>query len=395
MRRCAPWTAGGGRRRRPPAWAAAARLARRARAWSWTCTASRPSTPAALGRLLRLRQSAGAARRAGHHRRRRRRGCGACSHFTQLDASSGSPDPGARHGSAVAGTPRLRRCAAARRRRLPLAKTSPRVQSALRRATTGPSTRPIADACSPCTCATAAVGAAAADASPMSPPATRRYFDSGDELVTMLQRVGGRGARCGRRAGRDHSARRSAVDSRCPPRAGVLAMPGTTAPHIFRFGAFRLDVRNATLERDGAPQAAHAEGVQRAAAPGAQRRPAGDEGRVPRRHLARRVRGRRRAEGLRPRDPQALDDDPQTPTYIQTAHRRGYRFVAPVTLAEASSRRAHAHAAGVAAATAAPTAPARRRPGRRSRRRRPTTPAAATSASPIRCSATARSTSCS
>ena len=31
----------------------------------------------------------------------------------------------------------------------------------------------------------------------------------------------------------------------------------------------------------------------------------------------------------------ALGDDPQTPTYIQTAHRRGYRFVAPVTLVTA------------------------------------------------------------
>src|SRR6187401_2172896 len=28
---------------------------------------------------------------------------------------------------------------------------------------------------------------------------------------------------------------------------------------------------------------------------------------------------------------QALGDDSQAPTYIQTVHRRGYRFVAPVT----------------------------------------------------------------
>ena len=27
---------------------------------------------------------------------------------------------------------------------------------------------------------------------------------------------------------------------------------------------------------------------------------------------------------------QALGDDPQAPTYIQTVHRRGYRFVAPL-----------------------------------------------------------------
>ena len=31
---------------------------------------------------------------------------------------------------------------------------------------------------------------------------------------------------------------------------------------------------------------------------------------------------------------QALGDDPQAPTYIQTVHRRGYRFVAPITVAE-------------------------------------------------------------
>src|SRR4051794_18453213 len=28
---------------------------------------------------------------------------------------------------------------------------------------------------------------------------------------------------------------------------------------------------------------------------------------------------------------QALGDDPQSPQYVQTVHRRGYRFVAPVT----------------------------------------------------------------
>src|SRR6478609_5968434 len=31
---------------------------------------------------------------------------------------------------------------------------------------------------------------------------------------------------------------------------------------------------------------------------------------------------------------QALGDDPQSPTYIQTVHRRGYRFVAPVEVRE-------------------------------------------------------------
>jgi serine/threonine-protein kinase len=49
---------------------------------------------------------------------------------------------------------------------------------------------------------------------------------------------------------------------------------------------------------------------------------------------------------------QALGDDPQTPTYIQTVHRRGYRFVAPVdeaALRTAASGMAPARAAGVAA----------------------------------------------
>ena len=35
---------------------------------------------------------------------------------------------------------------------------------------------------------------------------------------------------------------------------------------------------------------------------------------------------------------QALDDDPQQPRYIQTVHRRGYRFIAPIAV---DSRRRH------------------------------------------------------
>src|SRR5919112_715312 len=31
---------------------------------------------------------------------------------------------------------------------------------------------------------------------------------------------------------------------------------------------------------------------------------------------------------------QALGDDPQTPRYIQTVHRRGYRFLAPIVAAD-------------------------------------------------------------
>ena len=39
---------------------------------------------------------------------------------------------------------------------------------------------------------------------------------------------------------------------------------------------------------------------------------------------------------------QALGDDPQTPTYVQTLHRRGYRFVAPVTEAPLDADRSAA-----------------------------------------------------
>ena len=61
----------------------------------------------------------------------------------------------------------------------------------------------------------------------------------------------------------------------------------------------------------------------------------------------------------------ALDDDPQTPTYIQTAHRRGYRFVAPVTIADAPAaavplRRPRRHGPCAHARRAAPAARPRR-----------------------------------
>ena len=74
----------------------------------------------------------------------------------------------------------------------------------------------------------------------------------------------------------------------------------------------------------------------------------------------------------------ALDDDARAPRFVETAHRRGYRFIAPVRRVPMRSRRAQ---------------PARRRPRRRSVRS--ATRAAATSTSPTRCSATARSIWCS
>lgn len=45
---------------------------------------------------------------------------------------------------------------------------------------------------------------------------------------------------------------------------------------------------------------------------------------------------------------QALGDDPQAPTYVQTIHRRGYRFVAPVTVATAPPHPSAAVVAGSA-----------------------------------------------
>ena len=121
------------------------------------------------------------------------------------------------------------------------------------------------------------------------------------------------------------------------------------------------------------------------------RRPAGDEGRVPRRGLARRLRRRRRAQGLHPRDPQGARRRP--------ADADLHRDRAPPRL----PLRRPGHAGDLAAGRRAARARGRIAPigalgataARPSRRRRPATRAAATSTSPTRCSATARSTSCS
>ncbi len=107
-------------------------------------------------------------------------------------------------------------------------------------------------------------------------------------------------------------------------------MPATTESSIYRFGDFRLDVRNATLERDGAPLplAPKAFSVLLHLVRHAGQLVTKDEfldviwpgvfvGDAALKVCVREIR-------------RALDDDPQTPTYIQTAHRRGYRFVAAV-----------------------------------------------------------------
>jgi pimeloyl-ACP methyl ester carboxylesterase/DNA-binding winged helix-turn-helix (wHTH) protein len=101
------------------------------------------------------------------------------------------------------------------------------------------------------------------------------------------------------------------------------------------FGPYRLDVQNATLERDARPVALtpKAFNVLHHLARHAGRLVTKEEfldvvwpgvfvGDAALKVCIREIR-------------KAIGDDPQTPTYIQTAHRRGYRFVAPVTLVTA------------------------------------------------------------
>ena len=108
----------------------------------------------------------------------------------------------------------------------------------------------------------------------------------------------------------------------------------TDSPTLI-FGTFRLDVQNATLERDGRPVALtpKAFSVLHHLARHAGRLVTKEEfldvvwpgvfvGDAALKVCIREIR-------------KAIGDDPQAPTYIQTAHRRGYRFVAPVTLVTA------------------------------------------------------------
>ena len=128
-------------------------------------------------------------------------------------------------------------------------------------------------------------------------------------------------------------------------------MAGPTAPRVYLFGDFRLDVRNATLERGGAPLplTPKAFSVLLHLVTHAGQLVTKDEfldvlwpgvfvGDAALKVSVREIR-------------KTLDDDPQTPTYIQTAHRRGYRFIAPVTLGDAA---VHTHA--IPATPAAPSA---------------------------------------
>lgn len=129
-------------------------------------------------------------------------------------------------------------------------------------------------------------------------------------------------------------------------------MPGATASPLFRFGPFRLDVKNATLERGGVPQALTPKAfsvLQHLVEHGGQLVtkdefldviwPGVFVGDAALKVCIREIR-------------KALDDDPREPTYIQTAHRRGYRFVAPVATGDGAPRAA----APLASAPAVPAA---------------------------------------
>jgi len=105
---------------------------------------------------------------------------------------------------------------------------------------------------------------------------------------------------------------------------------------VHTFGDFRLDVRNATLERGGAPLPLTPKAfsvllhlVQNAGQLVTKEEfldviwPGVFVGDAALKVAIREIR-------------KTLDDDPQTPTFIQTAHRRGYRFVAPVVTSDAT-----------------------------------------------------------
>jgi pimeloyl-ACP methyl ester carboxylesterase len=119
-------------------------------------------------------------------------------------------------------------------------------------------------------------------------------------------------------------------------------MSGTAQPHVFHFGVFRLDVRNATLERDGTPQGLTPKAfsvllhlVRNAGQLVTKEEfldviwPGVFVGDAALKVCIREIR-------------KSLGDDQKTPTYIQTAHRRGYRFVAPVSIADEPAPRAPA-----------------------------------------------------
>jgi serine/threonine-protein kinase len=118
--------------------------------------------------------------------------------------------------------------------------------------------------------------------------------------------------------------------------AGLALHPG--AVQALRFGPFRFDRANRVLARDGVelPLPPRALGVleRLLERPGAiVTKPALMEAVWP--DTAVTETSLTEAVSL---VRQALGDDPQQPAYLQTVHRRGYRFVAPVTVESASGR---------------------------------------------------------
>ena len=106
----------------------------------------------------------------------------------------------------------------------------------------------------------------------------------------------------------------------------------------------RSDERHADARRSA--DGADAESLQRSRVSRRARRPAGDEGRVPRSPLAGRLRRRRGAEGLCARDPPRARRRSPGASFVETAHRRGYRFIAaggrPVAAGRAAGARRRA-----------------------------------------------------
>ncbi len=128
-------------------------------------------------------------------------------------------------------------------------------------------------------------------------------------------------------------------------------VPLTTVPgaSVFRFGAFELDTKNAELLCEGAPVKRPPQPfkvlVLLATRPGQL---------VTREEIQQQVWGGETFVdfelGLNYRLNQiraALGDHPHSPQYIETVHRRGYRFIAPVETAAPASSAATAVGAGL------------------------------------------------
>ena len=134
--------------------------------------------------------------------------------------------------------------------------------------------------------------------SPTPPPAWQSHFDSADELVALLRAEGAVAPSVDADDGR-----RPEVDCGRGPHVRVTPrLPMPTVPR-WSSGPIALTCRTRRWSATACPWLSRR---RRSACctTWRARRAAGDQGRVPRRGVARRLRRRRRAEGLRPRDPQ-------------------------------------------------------------------------------------------